>query len=326
MGPKISIIVPIYNAAELLPRCIDSVLAQTFQDFEIVLVDDGSTDNSLQICQNLATKDNRINVYHKDNGGQTSARRYGFNHSSGKYIYFVDADDFLPADALKLLNDKADEHNLDIVDGGSISYHENFTVKEKVLFEKTGEFNQLDYLKQMFANQANNGTHACLIRRSLFGEETFNIPEDVRLGEDAYIHLCLVVKAQKLGIYNFVVYYYVQSIGSITHYYEFKSLIPIKFQIENIRRVLVQYKLFEIFKEAFYHRAIVNISAACFHNRKLINDPYVAHLATEAWNEVSSIQLRLLCVFLKYPVLYPFFSSINRIRQKYEILKKNNKV
>lgn len=94
MNPVISIIVPIYKAEQCLPRCIDSILAQTFTDFELLLIDDGSPDNSGRICDEYARKDARISVFHKENSGASSARNMGLSNAKGKYICFADADDY----------------------------------------------------------------------------------------------------------------------------------------------------------------------------------------------------------------------------------------
>ena len=91
--PVLSIIVPVYNVEKYLARCIDSILAQTFTDFELILVDDGSTDNSGEICDEYAGKDPRIIVIHKENGGVSSARNHGLDIARGEYITFVDSDD-----------------------------------------------------------------------------------------------------------------------------------------------------------------------------------------------------------------------------------------
>ena len=91
--PKVSIIVPIYNSETHLSRCIDSILAQTYSDFELILVNDGSIDNSGKICDEYAQKDSRIIVIHKENGGTSSARNIGLEKSHGEYITFVDSDD-----------------------------------------------------------------------------------------------------------------------------------------------------------------------------------------------------------------------------------------
>lgn len=108
--PKVSIIVPIYKVEEYLPQCIDSLINQTYQNLEIILVDDGSPDNSGLICDEYAEKDSRIKVIHKENGGVGSARNQGINCAVGEYIYFVDADDFIESDlidnCIKVIHDK----------------------------------------------------------------------------------------------------------------------------------------------------------------------------------------------------------------------------
>lgn len=88
-SPKVSIIVPVYNVEKYLHRCVDSILLQTFTDFELLLIDDGSTDKSVDICDKYALKDSRIRVFHKKNGGVSSARNLGIKKSSGVYIYLL---------------------------------------------------------------------------------------------------------------------------------------------------------------------------------------------------------------------------------------------
>lgn len=113
--PKISIIVPIYNVEKYLPRCIDSILAQTFTDFELILVDDGSPDNCPQICDEYAKKDNRIKVIHKENGGISSARNIGLDISKGDYISFVDSDDIIYFKYFEFLAQNVQDQDVDIV-------------------------------------------------------------------------------------------------------------------------------------------------------------------------------------------------------------------
>ena len=100
MQPKISVIVPVYKAEKYLHRCVDSILAQTFTDFELILVNDGSPDNSGAICDEYAQKDNRVRVFHKENGGVSSARNLGLDNAQGEYITFCDADDYVTPDWL----------------------------------------------------------------------------------------------------------------------------------------------------------------------------------------------------------------------------------
>ena len=99
----ISVIIPVYNVEEYLCECVDSVLVQTYQNFEIILVDDGSTDSSGRICDEYAEKDSRISVIHQENRGPSKTRNTGLNNANGKYIYFLDSDDYIENNALELL-------------------------------------------------------------------------------------------------------------------------------------------------------------------------------------------------------------------------------
>lgn len=112
--PKLSVIIPVYNVSKFLPACIDSVLSSTFTDFELLLIDDGSSDNSGAICDKYATRDNRVKVIHKENGGVSSARNIGLDVASGQYITFIDSDDTITSEMFQVLMDSAIKYNCDI--------------------------------------------------------------------------------------------------------------------------------------------------------------------------------------------------------------------
>ena len=114
----VSIIVPVYNAEKFLRRCIDSILAQTFTDWELLLIDDGSKDASGNICDEYATKDGCIRVFHKENGGVSSARNLGLDHAKGEWVTFVDSDDYIEENFLKSFEGNLDA---DLVVGNASS-------------------------------------------------------------------------------------------------------------------------------------------------------------------------------------------------------------
>ena len=123
--PMISVIVPVYKAEKYLKRCVDSILAQTLEDFELILVNDGSPDNSGAICDILAKTDNRIQVIHKENAGVSSARNAGLNNAIGKYVFFCDADDALPKEALEKMICAMRTTNTQLVVGDFSDIHIN---------------------------------------------------------------------------------------------------------------------------------------------------------------------------------------------------------
>ncbi|MDL2264966.1 glycosyltransferase [Parabacteroides sp. OttesenSCG-928-G07] len=111
--PKVSIIIPVYNTQDFVRQAVESILQQSLSDIEIIIVNDGSTDNSLAILEDLASKDNRIQLYQQVNQGQAVARNLALQYASGEYIYFMDSDDFLEVDALDVCYQKCQKHQLD---------------------------------------------------------------------------------------------------------------------------------------------------------------------------------------------------------------------
>ncbi len=112
-NPKISVIVPVYNAEKYLHRCVDSILAQTFKDFELLLIDDGSKDRSGEICDEYAQKDERVKVWHKENGGVSSARNVGLDNARGEWLTFSDSDDWLEPNAFAYYDEMTRKHPFD---------------------------------------------------------------------------------------------------------------------------------------------------------------------------------------------------------------------
>lgn len=119
MNEKITLIIPVYNKKKYINHCLDSISAQTFEDFEVLLVDDGSTDGSAEICDEFANNNARVRVIHKQNGGVSSARNRGIEEAAGKYVIFCDADDEFPPDALSDLFAAAEKYGADITVGGA---------------------------------------------------------------------------------------------------------------------------------------------------------------------------------------------------------------
>ena len=132
--PKVSVIVPVYNAKDYLRRCVDSILAQSFVDFELLLVNDGSTDTSGEICDHYSNTDSRIRVFHKDNGGVSSARNVGLNHAIGDWIAFVDSDDWVSIEYLERLCEHTG--NADLIISYAKCYSQYGEVKQKKYQER----------------------------------------------------------------------------------------------------------------------------------------------------------------------------------------------
>lgn len=147
----LSIIVPVYNTKRYLPACFESILSQSFSDFEVLLVDDGSKDGSGEICDKYARKDNRVKVFHKENGGVSSARNLGLDNAKGEWVYFVDSDDeVLPGGLQTMVNCISDD--IDIVLAGYERYNVDGSVLYKIEDRITTVLDKKESLATLYAN------------------------------------------------------------------------------------------------------------------------------------------------------------------------------
>lgn len=200
---KVSIIVPVYNVEKYLDECLSSILSQNFTEFECILVNDGSTDNSQLICENYKKKDSRVIVLNQNNCGATKARFNGVKISKGKWIMFVDSDDTLNVNSLTLL--LGNSKDVDIVIGQTKLCPPVFTWP----YISTNEnYDRLTYLRKLITNKIHGGPCARIIKKSLFNDFVFDIPKSVISGEDFImnIRLCLnltSVKTIDKTVYNY---------------------------------------------------------------------------------------------------------------------------
>lgn len=210
MQPKISIIVPIYKAEEYLRRCVDSILAQTFTDFEILLVDDGSPDKSGEMCEEYARKDLRVRVYHKENGGVSSARQFGLEHARGEYTIHADPDDWVDANMLEELYLKANEDNADIV---ICDYYLCKRGKAKYVSQVPASTEHDSLLRQYLRQELHSSLWNKLIRRSLFSLYSILFPNDIIRWEDLYVVGNILLNPVKVSYLNKAFYHYDVSIN-----------------------------------------------------------------------------------------------------------------
>lgn len=182
-SPLITVIVPVYNILEYLPRCVRSITAQTYRNLEILLVDDGSTDGTGELCDRLGAEDERIRVFHKENGGSSSARNLGLLHAAGEYIGFVDSDDYIEPDMYELLLSAIKEYSVGAAQIGRDEIDEQGNqlpnICEPPLQPEIWE--SRDFLREMLLHKGDCSFCTKLICRELFQEDRF--PEQ-KLNED----------------------------------------------------------------------------------------------------------------------------------------------
>lgn len=300
--PKVSIIVPIYNTEQYLPLCIDSILAQTFTDFELILVNDGSMDNSGKICDEYAKKNEHIIVIHKENGGASAARRDGVKVAKGEWITFVDSDDTISKKAIEILYNNIN-NDIDIVIG-QIENH-----KYPCRLYSIDEYRSALLLEKF------PPTYAKLFRRKIFDNHIFNIPKDITIAEDLLmnIRLSFKVKNNVIIIPN-VIYRYRIRFDSVFHTY-----IPSYQYYENLfehylRSIPDEYQNLyssEIFKFAYDkwsnycgYRILIPNQWKTFEIYKYVKHNYKANrliLKYIDWHLINSSNLivRVLLVILK---------------------------
>jgi len=208
----ISIIVPVYNVENYLRKCLDSILVQTYSLFEVIVIDDGSTDKCSQICDEYARKDRRIKVVHKENGGLSDARNAGIKIAQGEYLLFVDSDDYIQDNMLEILMKSIEETNADIVI--TTKYFTVSAKNDKFVSEITGKkvCNSGQALEEIFCHNSRWEAWGTLFKKSLFDNMEF--PKG-KLYEDIALIPLIILKAEEVCLLEGAYYYYYIREGSI---------------------------------------------------------------------------------------------------------------
>ena len=272
MNNLISIIIPVYNVEQYLRQCLDSVVNQTYKNLEIILVDDGSTDNSGKICDEYAVKDNRIKVIHKQNGGVSSARNVGLDVATGDYIGFVDSDDYIENDMYEYLYNLARENNaeisicqVDYIKGNNISY--KMLLKEDQLLT-TNQALEIFYTQLYIYNK--------LFKKNILSNVFFT--NDICIAEDTLFCLESFKRSKAIIYGKRIKYHYVYNLSSITKkifYIEkltyFKA---INLFIDYAKENNLKYLCKKLKEEEVYHAVgfLKQIIESDFKDENIIND------------------------------------------------------
>lgn len=269
MFPYFSLILPVYNVKAYLERCIHSILTQDFQDMEIILVDDGSTDGSSEICDRFASDYDYISVIHKENGGLSSARNVGMRAAKGKYIWFIDSDDWIEAEALKRLYSICRDDEWEIVKFGH--YRVEGTDKKSVNNRFTGLFKtteQMDVLRRQALCLPGGyvlSVWSHIYKRSFLEENAIMFVSEREIGSEDYLfNLLALMYARQAAAYEWPLYNYELRNGSLSQSY--KPDLP-----ERYTRLYVCLK-----KHARDHEVMARYDA-------MIDRFYVWHLLFGTW-------------------------------------------
>lgn len=276
---KVSVLVPIYNTENFLSQCIESISNQTYSKLEIILVDDGSTDNCLRICKNFAKTDNRIKIIHKTNGGLVSARIAAIEGATGDFILCVDSDDYLDSDMIEKMVNLQIQNNADVVCIGYIKEKKDGSYLRSNYLE-SGVYKE-DKLKYLHSKLIYSGNFyqpgimpfVCnkLVTRNLYKFFQMSVPLEITRGEDVAVMFPLLLKADCIVIDNDIKgYHYRQNSSSICHivdlehfnhklklFHYLKNMIP----EEQYKEQLFFYELFGVMCgiEMFIKSSRINI-------------------------------------------------------------------
>lgn len=276
--PYFSLILPVYNVEKYVKRCVNSLLRQEYTDYEIILVDDGSTDSSGSICDKLADKNNNIFAYHKENGGLSDARNYGMDRAKGNYILFIDSDDWVDEKLLISLHNHLNKSNVDILKFGfqkmqegnykntffsyfNIGVYDRRQIEETILPYTIGP-------KRLFCYEQN----ACKSVWSHVYSLNFLRENNIRfvsereiLNEDYLFNLHTLLYAKSLEVTHYILYYYDYREGSLSKRYitnEFERKLKLH---REYKLLLERNGLFERYETPYYSEC-VNGFYACISN------------------------------------------------------------
>ena len=311
--PKISIIIPVYNGEVYLEDCVKSILGQNFRDFEILLVDDGSTDSTWDICRRLAAADSRIRPIHKQNGGVSSARNAGIEAASGAMLLFVDGDDELKENGLEALIEAQQRTGADIVAawydmGASIPYPEAGDVvwKGTQALQKSLEDHPLTY-----------SVWAKLYTREIIGDTRFQ--EGIRVNEDSLFVFRLLCKQPCFAGINRVVYFYRPNAASASRaafsekYFDIPKVADVKQQL-----ILQQYPQLEAAARNMKLKAelsLLNNLSSCPGSTYRAQEKALLHnLRAGKTYYISATRKDDLLFFLMTHHLYCPFKALNCLR------------
>lgn len=296
----ISVIVPVYNVDQYLCKCIDSIKKQTYSNLEIILVDDGSTDKSGQLCDELAKSDSRIRVVHKKNGGLSDARNAGIEIASGEYLGFVDADDYIDLNMYESMISLLQKYKADIAVCG-INYVTDGKVQKISCLDEVKEYNTNDALSTYFlTNEINASACNKLFSTRLF--ECVRFPFGKKYEDIAVMHL-LLEKANKIVHCGEAFYYYLNRAGSITKVNFSRKdvdLISIRKEINNYYTLDSEYHLLS--EKALAEAYLVTLNKLILYNcEKEYRDIY-----NECKQSLKSMNRQL--------ARNPFFSNKERLK------------
>lgn len=263
---KFSVVIPVYNVEKYLDQCVKSVLSQTFTDYEIIFIDDGSTDASKTKCDEYAQFDDRIKVIHKENGGLSSARNIGLKAANGEYILFLDSDDYWASDEmLAALNDEAENTGADVIVYNYLKLFDRDGTIEKKKFSNVILIGDKSEDVKILLKDALYGSSACFkcIKTSLIRDNEVYF-EEGKLSEDVEWSARVLILAKRFACVNCGFYVYRQREKSISHTLTDSNLDDLQNAIMKSLDYAKEYSIDESFSKAYYAYVAYQYATLCF--------------------------------------------------------------
>lgn len=293
----VSIIVPVYNAEKSLKACVESILKQTYKNIEVILINDGSEDNSGYICEEYTRNDERVKVIHQSNSGPSSARNTGINNARGKYIQFVDSDDSIEHNMTERLVQQIENDKSQIVICG-YNIVQNSNGDEQIIKRNPkiyGIHHKSDFLKKfgrLYFNGFINSPWNKLYNVEIIRKFNIRFPEDINIGEDLLFNLDYIKYCDKISIINESLYNYVNlHYSSLTKSYKESYFKTQKFLHQKVNEFLKDYNIYndenKIFVEQVYSYRIIECIENLFHNNSELSFKYKKSEIEEIISDVT---------------------------------------
>ena len=307
--PLVSILIPVYNTEGTLARCLDSALAQSYGNCEIVVVDDGSPDSAGAIADDYATKHENVRVVHKVNAGLAEARRSGVNEAKGEYIIHLDSDDTLLPDAIAFLLLKIKELDLDIAYGNFIRIDEHGKQSEVSFPSDSIILDGEGFMEYNITPVGICANWGCLAKRELWLQNIYP-PSDTKLpSEDLLINIKLSRYTERVGLFNHPVCYYYYNSQSLSNTGSLSRLDKWKEYYSIVEKELKERDLFTKCESTLLSMKIFHLSF-CMNNLDT-NDKWVKSIIEDRRFKLPS-KFRLIQFLIKYPRLWEFLRDTKR--------------
>lgn len=320
----ISVIIPVYNVEKYLDECINSVVNQTYTNIEIMLVDDGSIDDSSNICDEWKKKSECIKVIHKKNGGLSDARNVGIENAQGKYIIFVDSDDWIPRDSIEYLYNLIINYEADIVCGTILEVFDRKYIRKINIKEDIVVANNVEALEDlMYMQRITNSASGKIYKKELFDSIKYPVG---KLYEDLGTTYKVFSKANKIVLSNKNVYFYFKNNQEsiVNRKYSYRELDRITFAREELEFINNNYnQLREAAIYKLYYESIITIGKMPIKNkdRKMVYEFIKKYRYSVIKNSKLTLKQRIFCAssffgILTIKIAYKIRFVINKRKYK----------